>query len=135
MPRPLQALPIPEWPPRDDPGALTWDELNLVRAALAEVMPTWSAELNCATVDESTIVVLPPGANDLIGPAFVLHRSKGRIHLDQFRWDEYRKLGGFQSMDAALAVLRARLLSPSSPTTVSPTAARPEAHGWNGDIC
>jgi hypothetical protein len=39
-----------------------------------------------------------------------LHRFGGRVRLDQFRWDEYRKLGAFGCLDDALAVLRARLV-------------------------
>jgi hypothetical protein len=93
----------------NEPALLTWDDLHVVRDMLAEVAPRWSAELNQAGPDESTIVVMPEGANDLIGPAFVLHRSRGSVRLDQFRWDEYRKLGGFRSLDDALSALRARL--------------------------
>jgi hypothetical protein len=94
---------------------LTWDDLDIVQATVGEIAPKWSAELNQSCPDESTIVVLPEGANDLIGPAFVLHRTHGRVHLDQFRWDEYRKLGAFRSLDEALAVLRARLVPLVSP--------------------
>jgi hypothetical protein len=32
------------------------------------------------------------------------------VHLDQFRWDEYRKLGGFRTFGEALALLRSRLV-------------------------
>ncbi len=92
------------------PALLTRDDLIVVQDLLAEVAPSWSADLNHAALDESTIVVTPAGANDMIGPAFVLHRSGGSVHLDQFRWDEYRKLGGFRTLDEALALLRARLV-------------------------
>jgi hypothetical protein len=92
------------------PGFLTRDDLLTVIDLLAELAPGWSADLNQASPDESTIVITPAGANDLIGPAFVLHCGQGRFHLDQFRWDEYRKLGAFGSLDDALAGLRARLL-------------------------
>jgi hypothetical protein len=94
----------------DGASLLTWDDLDVVLALLAEVAPGWSAELNCSSPNESTIVVLPEGANDLIGPAFVLHRDDGRVRLDQFRWDEYRQLGVFHTFDGALATLRARLV-------------------------
>ena len=93
----------------DPPAMLTFDDLDLVLGMLAETAPAWSAELNSSSPGESTIVVLPEGANELIGPAFVLHRDQGRVQLDQFRWDEYRKLGGFASLELALAALRARL--------------------------
>ena len=107
MSSPVHAL----QPRRDDrPSVLKWDDLDLVLALLAESAPGWSAELNQASPNESTIVITPEGANDLIGPAFVLHRSEGSVRLDQFRWDEYRELGGFRSMDFALAALRARLV-------------------------
>jgi hypothetical protein len=112
---PARARPLPELHGHRA-GMLTWDDLDVVLALLAEVAPGWSAELNCSSPDESTIVVLPEGANDLIGPAFVLHRDDERVRLDQFRWDEYRQLGVFQTFDGALATLRARLV---------PLAARP----------
>jgi hypothetical protein len=108
MLNPVHAEPFREWRGGGS-DLLTWDDLDLVVTLLAEVAPDWSAELNQASPDESTIVVLPKGANDLIGPAFVLHRIHGRVHLDQFRWDEYRKLGGFRCLADALAALRAGL--------------------------
>ena len=117
MSYPALARPLPERD-GDEPALLTWDDLDVVQRLLTELAPGWSAQLNQASPDESTIVVIPEGANDLIGPAFVLHRSGGRVHLDQFRWDEYRKLGGFRSLDDALPALRARislLVSRSAP--------------------
>ncbi len=108
MPRPAQTEPLPDWHGVGSP-LLTWDDLDAVRGVLAEVAPSWSAELNQAAIDESTIVILPEGADDMNGPAFVLHRTYGRVHLDQSRCDEYRKLGVFGSVDDALAALRARL--------------------------
>jgi hypothetical protein len=89
---------------------LSWDDLDVVLDLLAEIAPGWSAELNHASVDESTIVVTPEGANDLIGPAFVLQRTRAGVELSQFRWDEYRKLGDFLLLNGALAALRARLV-------------------------
>jgi hypothetical protein len=94
----------------EESALLNWDDLEVVQGLLEEVAPGWSAELNHASQNESTIVVTPAGANDILGPAFVLHRSKGRVHLDQFRWDEYRKLGGFRTFNEALALLRSRLV-------------------------
>jgi hypothetical protein len=97
-------------PPIDQPMLLSWADLDVVQRLLAEIAPSWSAELNQASADESTIVVTPEGANDLIGPAFILQRTRTGVELSQFRWDEYRKLGNFLFLDAALAVLRTRLV-------------------------
>jgi hypothetical protein len=108
MPYPARTTLFPD---RDDDASalLNWADLDEVQGLLEEVAPRWSAELNQGSPDESTIVVTPEGANDLIGPAFVLHRSRGRVQLDQFRWDEYRKLGGFRTLHEALSTLGARL--------------------------
>jgi hypothetical protein len=97
-----------------EPELLTWDDLNLVIGLLAEVAPGWSADLNHSGPNESTIVVTPEGANDLIGPAFVLHRTERGVELDQFRWDEFREIGKFRLLDGALAAMRARLVLLSS---------------------
>jgi hypothetical protein len=97
-------------PQASEPKLLNWDDLDLVIELLAEVAPDWTAELNHASADESTIVVTPEGANDLIGPAFVLSSSRAGVELSQFRWDEYRKLGDFLFLSGALAAMRARLV-------------------------
>jgi hypothetical protein len=107
MPEPIYVA-FPGWR-AEETALLNWDDLEVVQDLLAEIAPSWSAELNHASLDESTIVVTPAGANDILGPAFVLHRSRGRVHLDQFRWDEYRKLGEFRTFNEAVALLRSRL--------------------------
>lgn len=114
MSHPARVQPLREWG-GDGPPLLTWADLDVVRELLAELAPDWTAELNQASPNESTIVVTPAGANDLVGPAYILQRDRGRVQLDQFRWDEYRKLGGFPTLDAALAVLRSRLAVLESP--------------------
>src|ERR1700722_15274790 len=108
MSEPIYAA-FPGWR-GEEAALLNWDDLEVVQNLLAEIAPGWSAELNHASQDESTIVVTPAGANDILGPAFILHRSQGRVQLDQFRWDEYRKLGGFRTLSEALALLRSRLV-------------------------
>jgi hypothetical protein len=70
-----------------EPRLLTWDDLDTVQGLLTEVAPSWSADLNHASIDDSTIVITPAGANDMI-----------------------RKLGSFRTFEEALAVLRARLV-------------------------
>jgi hypothetical protein len=97
--------------PINAPDQLNWSDLDLVKELLAETAPGWTAELNHASADESTIVVMPRCGNDLVGPAFVLHRTSRGISLDQFRWDEYRKLGEFHFLGGALAAMRSRLVA------------------------
>ncbi len=94
----------------DQSTFLTWEDRDTVQALLAEIAPSWSAELNNSGPDGSTIVATPAGANDLLGPAFVLHRDRGRVRLDQFRWDEYREIGAFATLHQALTAMTARLV-------------------------
>jgi hypothetical protein len=108
MMQPPRAVQLP--PSGSERNLLTTDDLGLVIGLLAEIAPGWSAELNHASPNESTIVVTPEGANDLIGPAFVLHRNGAGVELDQFRWDEYREIGKFRVLGGALAAMRARLV-------------------------
>ena len=113
MVRRVQAVAGTEWQGPES-AILTWDDLDVVQAALSEIAPNWSAELNQTCLEESTIVVMPEAADDRLGPSFVLHRTEGRVHLDQFRWDEYRKLGSFRDLDSAIAAMRARLVPPAT---------------------
>jgi hypothetical protein len=62
MSHPVRAEPFPEWH-AGAPSLLTSGDLDIVQAMLAEAAPSWSAELNQAAIDESTIVVVPEGAN------------------------------------------------------------------------
>ena len=89
--------------------------------SLSAIAPTWSADLNQTSLDDSSIVVTPEGANDMIGPAFVLHREEGRVRLDQFRWDEYRRLGSYATLEEALSTMAARLVG--SVSALKPGAA------------
>jgi hypothetical protein len=130
MSHPARAEPFPDCSGAG-PALLTWDDLDVVHAVLANMAPRWTAELNQTGPDESTIVVMPEGANDLIGPTFILHRDCGRVQLDQFRWDEYRKLGGFQSLDEALSAMRVRLTPPVSDVVRSLETGK-EARGKEG---
>ena len=103
-------MPAFQNPRGNEDAILTWDDVDTVLALLDRIAPGWSAELNQTCPTDSTIVVMPEGANDLIGPSFVLHWHEGRIRLDQFHWDEYRKLGAFASLEDALATMRERLV-------------------------
>ena len=108
MSYPANLARFPEWHPAAS-SLLSWEDRDVVLAMLEQVAPGWSAELNSSSPGESTIVVLPEGADDRLGPTFVLYRSGTRVHLDQVRWDEYRELGGFDRLDEALTALRTRL--------------------------
>ena len=103
------------------PDLMTWNDFDAVAACLSDIAPSWSADLNQTSLDDSSIVVTPEGASDLIGPAFVLFRENGVVRLDQFRWDEYRKIGGFASLEEALAAMASRLLA--SVSRLKPGAA------------
>lgn len=100
-------------------GDLAQYDLDAVTALLARLPGGWTADLNLAEPDASTIVVLPPDASDVLGPAFVLYRAKGetrgRFQLDQVRWEAYREIGSFASLDAALAEMLGHILALTGP--------------------
>lgn len=88
-----------------------YHDLNLVADAVLDVAPDWSVELSGMETGDSSLVIMPPEADDMIGPTFLLRRTTLSVHLDQLHWDEYSPVATIPSIDHAIASLRARLLA------------------------
>jgi hypothetical protein len=85
---------------------LGYNELCVVADAVADVAPHWSVELSGSALGESSLVIMPEGADDLIGPTFVVHQDRAGFRLDQFQWDTLSGIGAYASLyDAMRAVL------------------------------
>jgi hypothetical protein len=85
-------------------------ELEFVQRAMAEIAPDWSVELEGICVDEATLVLLPDGGDDELGPSFVISREACRLRVDQVHWDTLTEVGVFTSMADVLEALRVRLM-------------------------
>jgi hypothetical protein len=98
-----------------------YEDLCLMADAIADASPNWTVELSCISPGEASLVVMPEGADDLIGPTYIVYQDRGTFHLDQFQWDELCALGTYSCFrDAVLAIVGCitclSVVSPASST-------------------
>jgi hypothetical protein len=84
-------------------------DLALVQDAMTEIAPEWSVELHGICVDEATLVLLPEGGDDAMGPSFMISRETYGFRLDQVHWDVLTEYGVFASLPDVVAAIGARL--------------------------
>src|SRR5208337_2701960 len=90
--------------------ALGQDQCNHITAVIACLMPNWSVELHHDVLRNPMIVILPENLDDAIGPTLVVYRGKTAFHLEELRWDSYRRLGGYRAWSDVLQAVRTRLI-------------------------
>jgi hypothetical protein len=76
-----------------------------VADAIGEVAPDWTVELTVACPGGGSIVIMPEGADDLIGPTFIVYQDRNAFRLDQFQWDELSGLGEYATLRDAVAAV------------------------------
>jgi hypothetical protein len=97
-------------------------DLAIVRNEIAEIAPGWSVELHGICADEATLVLLPEGGDDAMGPSFMISRETYGFRLDQVHWDVVTEFGVFASLNDVVATLAARLaFFPDTATPASVT--------------
>jgi hypothetical protein len=99
---PKAALAIPVRPLGDN-------DVAVVQIALHETAPGWSVELHGICTDEATLVVLPDGGDDAMGPSFLISRDSYGLRLDQVHWDVLTEVGMFSSLTEVVDALHPRL--------------------------
>jgi hypothetical protein len=105
-------VPIHDRPATDSrrrPGStrpIGYHDMCLVADAITDVAPDWTVELSAIGPDDTSLVIMPEGADDLIGPTFIVYQERNVFRLDQFQWDILSGLGEYRSLrDAVLAVV------------------------------
>lgn len=84
-------------------------ELALVTDAVADIAPDWSVELSGADSLDRCLLVMPEGADDALGPTFLLHVANAGFRLDQLRFDEITPIAEGSDLPEIMAILRSRL--------------------------
>jgi hypothetical protein len=95
--KPAFAVPVP---------ALGLGDLTLMQLALGEIAPDWSVELQGICAGEATLVVLPDGGDDGIGPSFLISRETYGLRMDQVHWDVMTEVGVFASLHDVINALQ-----------------------------
>jgi hypothetical protein len=86
-------------------------DVIFVQFALDVIAPDWSADLGGIFADEATLVLVPCGGDDEIGPSFLISRETYGFRLDQVHWDVMLEVGVFPSLIDVVGALKARLAS------------------------
>ena len=90
-------------------GPLGREQCDHLAASVAELMPDWSVELHLDVLREPMVVILAENIDDDIGPTLVVYRDETAFHLEELRWDAYRKLGTYQAWAGLVRAVRVRL--------------------------
>jgi hypothetical protein len=91
--------------------ALDQEDYSILAELLEGLAPEWSVEVHTDPMGEVSLIITPPDVDDAIGPTLIIHNTACMFHLDQFRWDEYRSLGDYLSLDDVSVAVRGALLS------------------------
>jgi hypothetical protein len=86
------------------------EQCDRVAAAVVELLPDWSVELHHDELRKPMIVIQPENLDDAIGPTLIIYRDKAAFHLEELRWDTYRKLGHYRLWANVLRAVRINLI-------------------------
>lgn len=92
-----------------EPAALGTAELRALTDALADVAPMWTVELQGICVEEASLIVLPDGGDDMIGPSYALSRETFGYRVDQVHWDRMTEVGQYADFADAVQAIRHRV--------------------------
>jgi hypothetical protein len=84
-------------------------DLVSMQLALGDIAPDWSVNLQGICAAQATLVVLPDGGDDGIGPSFLISRETYGLRLDQVHWDMMTEVGTFASLHDVINALHPRL--------------------------
>jgi hypothetical protein len=84
-------------------------EARFVEDALSEVAPDWSVDLEGVCEHEASLVLLPEGGDDAMGPSFVIRREDFGFRLDQLHWDKMQEVGTYPALADVVTAVQERL--------------------------
>lgn len=78
-----------------------WALWNQVKSQI----PFWSGEFFTDPFGALNLMILPPDADDDIGPMLIIYKQHGFYLLDTFRWDEYDNNGSYLTLADTLTAI------------------------------
>jgi hypothetical protein len=84
-------------------------DLRFVEESLGDVAPGWSVDLHGTCADEASLVLLPEGGDDAMGPSFIISRDDLGFRVDQLHWDVMQEIGMYSELGDAVAAVAMRL--------------------------
>jgi hypothetical protein len=86
-------------------------EKRFVEDALSEVAPEWSVDLDGICEHDASLILLPEGGDDEMGPSFVISRECFGFRLDQLHWDQMHEVGTYPALADVISAVQFRLTS------------------------
>jgi hypothetical protein len=78
---------------------------------VGKLAPAWSTEPYRDPFGETSLMIIPPDADDALGPTLIISRTAAELHVDNFHWDTYAPIGRYSDLDAVVRAVRDILLS------------------------
>lgn len=88
--------------------SLGGNDLALVSEMVELIAPDWSVEMAGDCLADRSVVVMPPGADDRLGPTFIIRHVGTSVHIDAMQWDECEHVSTVPTVRHAVDSLRAR---------------------------
>jgi|ERR1700733_5609954 hypothetical protein len=86
-------------------------EKKFVEDALSEVVPDWSVDLEGICEHDASLILLPEGGDDEMGPSFVISRERFGFRLAQLHWDKMHEVGTYPALADVISAVQGRLTS------------------------
>jgi len=79
------------------------------QSVINEVAPGWTVDLQAICLNDTSLILVPDGGEDQIGPSFSITRESFGFRLDQVQWDEMTEIGIYASLREVLDIICRRL--------------------------
>ena len=79
------------------------------QSVINDIAPGWIVELQGICADEASLILVPDGGEDQLGPSFCITRESYGLRLDQVQWDEMTEIGIYASLREVLDTVCHRL--------------------------
>jgi hypothetical protein len=79
------------------------------QSVINDVVPGWSVELDGICADQASLILVPDGGEDDLGPCFCVTRESYGFRIDQVQWDEMTEVGIYASLREVLDTICHRL--------------------------
>jgi len=95
--------------------SLLYDECSTLWNTVKRRLKDWSGEFFTDPFGDLNLMILPPNADDELGPMLIVYRQHGLYMVDAFRWDEYSNVRECLTLDETAVAIESIVFSATSP--------------------
>ena len=91
--------------------SLLHNECVIIWNKVKRQLPSWSVEFFTDPFGELNLMILPPDADDDLGPMLIVYKQHDLYMVDIFRWDEYSNAKACFTLEETAAAIGAIVTS------------------------